>query len=334
MSAVLPPWPGLAVLAPRVDLWPVLQAVRAAGAALDGPTLCAAGLSLAHLSALADGPWTLPSDVTWLAAFDPRWPSRLEGLEKGPVVLCAEGNLALLQRPGVAVVGARACTPYGLEWARRIAAGIVDAGGVVVSGLAAGVDLAAHAAAGGSTIAVLGQGIGVPMAGWQRRARQDLLDRGGLVVSEFPPMLPANTYTFPVRNRIIAGLSNVVAVIEAGERSGTRNTAGHAIRFGRKVLALPGPLDAPASKGCVELLAEGARVICGVPTVLEAAGLTRREVQTEPSPGLARWLLTPRTTDELCRLSERVYTEVMVDLGMLQLTGRVIRLPGGRYRLR
>lgn len=337
MFEILPPWPGLVDLAQRVPLWPVIRALQAEGRGpdgLDAPTLCAAGLPIRCLEQLAAPAWSLPSRVVFLTPFDAAWPSALADLRHGPVGLCAEGDLSLLQVPAVAVVGARACTNYGREWARRIAAGVAGAGGVVVSGLAAGVDMSAHLAAEGRTIAVLGQGIGARMAGWQSRVRAEVLRKGGLVLSEFPPGYPANTYTFPIRNRIIAGLSNVVVVIEAGERSGTRNTASHARTFGRKVLALPGSLEAPASRGCIALLEEGASVITGVPSVLRAAGLEQVRVPPPVGAGLSAWLAVPRSVEELRELSGLPHGEVMVELGMLELTGRVIRLPGARYRLR
>lgn len=337
MIEVLPPWPGLVDLAQRVPLWPVIRALQAEGRGpdgLDAPTLCAAGLPIRYIEHLDAPSWSLPSGLVFLTPFDERWPPALADLPRGPVGLCAEGDLGLLQLPAVAVVGARACTNYGRDWARRIAAGVASAGGVVVSGLAAGVDMSAHLAAEGRTIAVLGQGLTARMAGWQARVRAEVLHRGGLVLSEFPPNYPANTYTFPIRNRIIAGLSNIVVVIEAGERSGTRNTASHARTFERKVLALPGPLEASASRGCLALLEEGAAVITGVPSVLRAAGLDQPAEPRPPVAGLGGWLASPRNVEELVRLSGWPHPNVMVELGMLELTGRVIRLPGGRYRLR
>jgi DNA processing protein len=273
-------------------------------------------------------------EVGYLRARDPAWPAALYDLPQGPVVLTWEGSLSLLSRPMVAVVGARACTPYGREWAARIAAGVAAAGGVVVSGLAAGVDLAAHEAANGATVAVLGQGIDARMAGWQRRAREALLARGGLVLSELPPDAHADTHTFPIRNRIIAGLARVVVVVEAGERSGTRNTASHALRYGRDVMALPGPLGAPASVGCLDLLEQGATMVRGVASVLAEAGLARGPSDSDPAEGLRELLATPRTPEELMAATGRPHVWVAERLGILELTGEVIRLPGRRYQAR
>ena len=111
------------------------------------------------------------------------------------------------------------------------------------------------------------------MAGWQRRVRAQILERGGLVVSEFPPGQIADRWTFPVRNRVIAALAEVVVVVEAAAQSGTRGTVQHALQYGRDVLAVPGPLGAVASVGCLQMISEGAGLVLGPQTVLEAAGL-------------------------------------------------------------
>jgi len=260
----------------------------------------------------------------------------LVDLPCGPVALGVEGDVSLLQRVAVSIVGARACTGYGREWAARLSGAVVAAGGVVVSGLAAGIDLAAHGAAGGATVAVLGQGLDAPMPAWQRRARERLLADGGCVVSELPPECRATPFTFPIRNRVIAGLARAVAVVEAGERSGARNTASHALRYGRDVLALPGPLGAPASVGCLDLIEQGATVIRGPHTLLEVAGLTGRAVTAagQAADPLLLELDTAITPEELASRTGLAFQEVMARLGMLELTGRVIRLPGRRYRAR
>ncbi|MFN7147704.1 MAG: DNA-processing protein DprA, partial [Myxococcota bacterium] len=186
-------------------------------------------------------------------------------------------------------------------------------------------------------IAVLGQGIDAPMPAWQQRARNTLLARGGLVVSEVRPDIHATPFTFPIRNRIIAALARVVVVVEAGERSGARNTATHALRTGREVLAVPGPLGAPASIGCLDLLDQGATMVRGVHTVLAAAKLDRAPpvgVPAGPGGVLLAHLGEARTPDELAAATGLGFAAVMEALGMLELTGRAIRLPGRRYQLR
>ena len=265
----------------------------------------------------------------------PGWPRCLTNQPYGPVVLGTEGNLALLARPGVAVVGARACTTYGQEQAAAIARAVVASGGVVVSGLARGVDRVAHLAAPGATIAVLGQGIESPMPSWQQALRRRILDEGGLVLSEFPCAMPADKWTFPVRNRIVAGLAAATVVVEASHRSGAKNTAGHALRLGREVLAVPGPLGATASEGCLDLIEEGATVVRGPATVLRAAGLAATPA-ARPGPDtreerVLRALGIGATPDAIAILTGLPHAEVSAALVALGLTGRVGRLPGNRY---
>ncbi len=341
MQSLESPWPGLAAASSRLDLWPVLHALGGEIAGVG--RLREAGLSAPEALRVVGTPrWqTERPGVRFLHAGAPGWPSMLVGLPCGPVALSVEGDATLLARPCVAVVGARACTTYGREWSARIAAALVSAGAVVVSGLAAGIDLAAHGAAGGATIAVLGQGVDATMPAWQRRMRDTLLAKGGCVVSELPPQGHATAFTFPVRNRIIAGLARAVVVIEAGERSGARNTASHALRYGREVLALPGPLGAPASFGCLDLIEQGATVVRGTHTVIEVAGLAAtRPTSADPDVDpvgegrLLRHLSAGVTPEDLVERTGLPYPEVMAQLGLLELTGRVIRLPGRRYRAR
>ena len=271
MSWMDAPWAGLIEVAARLDLWPIL---RSLGSWEELPGVSAerwraAGLGPTVVARLLTRRW----EGTPVHPGLPHWPASLEDLPRGPVGFFAEGNLALLRAPMVAVIGSRACTSYGRAQARRLAHAVATAGGVVVSGMAAGIDAEAHLAAEGRTIAVLGQGLAAPMAPWQQRMRAELLKRGGLIVSEFPPLQNAERWTFPMRNRLIAALAGVVVVVEAGEQSGTRITADHALRFGRELLAVPGPLEAPASVGCLQLLAEGATLVRGPSTILQAAGL-------------------------------------------------------------
>jgi DNA processing protein len=193
----------------------------------------------------------------------------LVGLPRAPAALWAEGNLTLLRQPAVAVVGARRCTAWGRAWASRIGEAVAAAGGVVVSGLAAGIDAEGHVAANGHTIAVLGQGLDARMPAWQARLRERILDSGALVLSEFAPGIPAAAWTFPTRNRIIAGLARAVVVVEAAQRSGTKNTARHALEYGRDVLVVPGSPESETSAGCLDLIEEGATLVRGPETVIE-----------------------------------------------------------------
>jgi DNA processing protein len=322
-------WAGLAAVAPRVDLWNVLPGVGGPEGAprASREAWKAAGLREPHLSRMLREPaWGAPG----IRAGGEGWPAVLEGLPEGPVALTAEGDLGRFARTAVAIVGARACTPYGRTQARRIAEAVVAAGGVVVSGLAAGIDAAAHEVADGATIAVLGQGLRAGMPAWQSRLRERILERGGLVLSEFPPLLTGDRWTYPVRNRIIAALARVVVVVEASMKSGALLTAGDAVYYGRTVLAVPGQLDAKAAEGCLNLLEQGARLVRGPATVVEEAGLHVPPVGVE-----ARVLAVlgfGASPEEVVARSGLGALQVCAALSSLESAARIIRLPGGRYR--
>lgn len=192
---------------------------------------------------------------------DTAYPAWLRAIDDPPLFLYCLGDARLLANAAVAVVGARECSIEGLRATVHIARGLSAAGVTVISGMARGIDRAAHLAAlegPGSSIAVLGTGVDVlyPKANLDLRA---LLCENGLLVSEFSPALSGDGRFFPVRNRIISGLSQAVLVTEAAMRSGSLNTARHALEQGRDVFAVPGPVSLASSKGCQELIRRGAK---------------------------------------------------------------------------
>jgi DNA processing protein len=191
---------------------------------------------------------------------DAEFPAQLRTIPDPPPVLFALGDLTLLARPALAVVGSRDHTPYGQTVARTVSAQAARAGIVVVSGMARGLDAVAHAAAldaGGTTIGVLGNGIGViyPAA---NRALYERVAAGGLLLTEFPPGERPHAGSFPRRNRLISGLARVALVVEAAVGSGALITAGTALDQGREVLAVPGPITSAVSSGCNRLIRDGA----------------------------------------------------------------------------
>lgn len=207
---------------------------------------------------------------------DAAYPVSLDQLPQPPACLFALGRLDLLSLPAAAVVGTRPATPYGERVARELGRAIAAAGGVVVSGLARGIDAAAHRGAleaGGATVAVLGTGVDIayPPA---HRALQAQIAELGLLLSEEPPGERAGPGAFPKRNRIIAALASGVIVVEAGERSGALITAAHAMELERWVAAVPGPIDAPQSSGPNALLRDGAQVVADVADALALLHLT------------------------------------------------------------
>lgn len=270
----------------------------------------------------------------------PSYPARLAQLEEGPDELWASGRLELLEgsRAAVAIVGTRAPTPYGTAQAVRFGAGLGRAGVVVVSGMARGVDQAAHLGcleAGGDTIAVLGSGLARP---WPKTPLLPRLAREGLLVSEFEPEVEPRPHHFPRRNRVISGLACGVVVIEAAEASGSLITARWAADQGREVFALPGRVDHPMSRGAHRLLREGARLIES-PEELVAELFPAQVRVVEPRaapPGtpLERCLRGETLdADELAERLGRPLDEVLVDLVALEVAGRVVRAPGGLFRL-
>ncbi|MDJ0792131.1 MAG: DNA-processing protein DprA [Acidimicrobiia bacterium] len=198
-------------------------------------------------------------DVTFTAFDDRDFPDRLDRFAGSPRWLFSRGRFA--DGPSIAIVGTRTCTAYGLELAEVYGRAAARAEWNVVSGLAKGIDGAAHEGAlsvGGTCVAVLGSGVDVIYPRRHRALYRSIVERGGFVASEFPPGTRPDAWRFPTRNRIIAGLSDVVVVVEAGERGGALITAGIALEYGIPVFAAPGDVDRPASAGTNRLIRDGA----------------------------------------------------------------------------
>jgi DNA processing protein len=251
-------------------------------------------------------------------------PPLLRAIHDPPEQLYLRGSAEpqLLSLPAVAVVGARACSVYGAQVARRLGRELADAGVVVVSGLARGVDGAAHRGAlesDGHTVAVLGCGIDrdYPAAhGWLARA----IAERSLLVSEYEPGVAPAPWRFPARNRIIAGLCAATVVVEARERSGALITADFALDEGREVLAVPGEITSPLSAGTNALLRLGATPMTGTADVLETLGI---EVEARASPKHPLLELLPATADELVRATGRAPGDIAAALAELELNGLV-----------
>lgn len=217
---------------------------------------------------------------------DPSYPALLQEIEDPPSSLWVRGDASLLGATTAAVVGARRATALGLEMGERLGAGLAAAGIVVVSGCAIGIDAAAHRGAlevGGSTIAVLAGGLDVAVPPSNRGLASRIVREGGCIACEHPDGVPVGRWSFPRRNRIIAGLARVVVVVEAAERSGALITARLALAAGREVLAVPGHPLQEACAGSNALLRDGARPVLDASDVLaELAGLPRVDVASPP----------------------------------------------------
>jgi DNA processing protein len=276
----------------------------------------------------------------FLARSDPAFPPLLRAIHDPPpgLFLRGEAESALLARPAVAIVGARACSAYGRQIARSLARELASAGLVVVSGLARGVDSEAHRGAleaGGATVAVLGCGIDRDYPAANRElARQ--VAATGLVVSEYAPGVEPAPWRFPARNRVVAGLSAGSVVVEARQRSGALITADFALEEGREVFAVPGEITSALSAGSNALLRLGATPLTCAQDVLESFGLAPAE-RAEPEVGPAAGLVLGRVresaagADELSRATGLSAGEVAVALSELELAG-VVTEEEGVYR--
>jgi DNA processing protein len=241
---------------------------------------------------------------------DRRYPVLLRAIHDPPAVvwLRGQGDTAVFDRPCVAVVGARACSAYGRSVARSLGRDLASAGVVVISGMARGIDGEAHRgalAAGGITVAVLGCGVDRDYpAGHAELARA--IAEAGLLVSEYEPGVEPAPWRFPARNRVIAGLSRAVVVVEARERSGALLTVDFALEQGRDVLAVPGEITSALSAGSNALLRHGAAPVLAAHDVLDAVGVVfARSPRPVPGgdPGRVLDLLrdAPATVDEIAR---------------------------------
>jgi DNA processing protein len=282
-----------------------------------------------------------------LTLLDDEYPPNLRQVADPPPVLFVRGRLDPADAQAVALVGTRRATSYGLSVAEHLGRELACAGVTVVSGLAKGVDTAAHKAtleAGGRTIAVLGNGLDQvypPENGGlvRRIVEQD----AGAVVSEFAPGVPPDAVNFPRRNRVISGLSSATVIVEAGERSGALITADFALEQGREVMAVPGPIFSPMSAASNELLKQGATpvtCVADVLTVFDSAGLrpadsslARHVPQLGPEETSVWQALgdAPRHVDELARALGVGSGQVSAALAMLEWTGLAHQLGSMLY---
>ncbi len=214
---------------------------------------------------------TREQDVRWMTVDDADYPALLKQMVNPPAALFVRGRLLVEDEAAVAMVGTRRATPYGLSTARQFAKALARAGVTVVSGLAEGIDRAAHEGAleaGGRTIAVVGHGLSMVYPPHHRGLAEKIAKQGA-VVSEFPMEITPEPENFPRRNRVIAGLTLGTLVVEAPARSGALITAREAGEIGRAVFAIPGPVSSPQSQGSFALLKDGARLVTTVGDIFE-----------------------------------------------------------------
>jgi len=289
-----------------------------------------------------------PAGCRTLTPENPGWPELWREMADPPESVQFTGEPGGLAGPAVAIVGTRRATPRGVALARALSAALAARGWTIVSGLALGIDAAAHRGAldvGGITVGVMGTGIDLTYPAIHRGLRREIEARG-CVVTEFPPGTGPRRFHFPRRNRLIAGLVRAVVVVEAPLRSGALSTASLALDYNRDVFAVPGPVDLETSRGCHLLLRQGAYLLetaedlhaILAPPAAKARLKNPGAGDTNIEPA-ARWIFDRLDFDGVpaeelhCRWpgSEEEWSEGMLSL---ELNGMILRLPGGRLARR
>jgi len=319
---------------PDLTLESVIDAVSDAPPPANLPSqlrrLAATALASARRLGIAAVPW---GEVSY--------PVLLAPIPDPPLVLWMRGDPSAFDQPSVAIVGSRAATPYGLEAASRLAGDLAAAGALVVSGLARGVDSAAHRgalAAGGRTAAVLGSGVDVVYPP-EHGGLCEAVAADGVVLSEWPPGTEPLPFHFPARNRIISGLSLAVVVVEAAEKSGSLITAGCALEQGRAVMAVPGNILSGRHRGCHALIRDGAAVVESAEDILAElrSSSLRPAVREGTTPAPSDPLLAcmhpgeSYDVESLARETGLTAPQLLSRLLGLELQGVVRRVDGGRF---
>lgn len=284
--------------------------------------------------------WAEQAGHCILTLADANYPAALLEIPDPPSVLYVRGNPSLLNQRGLAVVGSRNATPQGAQTAESFAKALASQGWSIISGLALGIDAAAHQGAlavSGATIAVIGTGADRLYPARNKELATDIAQHG-VIVSEFPLGTPAAAANFPRRNRIISGLSRGVLVVEAALESGSLITARLAAEQGREVFAIPGSIHSPVARGCHKLIKQGAKLVETAQDVLEELGQSNSPISVEtPSDNKECALLSaigyaPSTVDELLIRSGLSTEQLLGELLTLELSGLIAPLPGNRYQ--
>lgn len=317
--------------------------------------LAALGLKEETIVYLCHPDWlAVEADLQWLSAsghdcltlHDPRYPALLREISDPPPLIFVKGDVSALSFRQIAVIGSRNPSPSGRRIAREIASGLVSAGFAVTSGLALGIDAAGHSGAleaGGVTIAVAATGLDRVYPYRHQNLAHEIIAQNGALVSEFPPGTGPKADHFPRRNRIISGLSLGTLVVEAAPRSGSLITARLAAEQGREVFAVPGSIYNPLSRGCNELIKNGAKLIQTVEDIVEEFE-ARLSVQAykpsfktdsddnQPHMELLKYIAyDPTSVDTLVAATGKTPEAIASMLLMLELQGHVASTPGGCY---
>jgi len=313
-------------------------------AGADAQARLAAGPDAAQLAkALA---WLEAGDHHLVTLADASYPRAWLEIPDPPTALYAIGDITLLNAPAIAIVGSRNATPQGARDAEAFAFELSKAGLAIVSGMALGIDAAAHRgglAGGASTIAIVGTGADRVYPPGNRELAHRIAERG-CMASEFPLGTPPASGNFPQRNRLISGLARGVLVVEAADQSGSLITARMAGEQGRDVFAIPGSIHSPLAKGCHKLIRQGAKLVESAQDVLEELGMGTGAPRAGgppargDAPGQSRLLAAmghgPVTMDEMALATGAPVSDIAVQFSQLALEGRVETLAGGRFQRR
>ena len=349
---MLDSWLRLA-LAPGVGNTSLIRLLTAFGSPeavlASGRTALSAHLSRTQCDALLGEPDTalLETTLAWLTQpgnslmtlADEDYPKNLLEIADPPAVLYCKGRRSLLNQPGLGVVGSRNATPQGVRDAEAFSRALSDAGLTIISGLALGIDTAAHRgglAGAGSSIAIIGTGLDRIYPA-RNKALAHQLAETGLIVSEFALGTPPLPGHFPRRNRLISGVSRGVLVVEAAPDSGSLITARVATEQGREVFAIPGSIHSPLARGCHALIKQGAKLVESAADILDELAWQQRLTppmlpERTTDPVLEALEGTPCTLDGLAQTTGLTLEALSAKLLTLELDGRIASLPGGRYQ--
>lgn len=282
-------------------------------------------------------------NISYIVYGDKNYPRLLNEIPDPPGVLYYSGSLKALDNPTLAVVGSRKATSYGAHTTRKLVADLTSAGLTIISGLALGIDGIAHQTAldnNGKTVAILGNGLDTIYPSSHTRLAQDIISNGGCLISEYSPGTPSYPAHFPIRNRIIAGISLGVVVVEASLQSGSLHTARAALDYNREVFAIPHQLFSQSGEGPNQLISEGATVVLSSESILQALNLQvpsskslRTDDEVTPQEQLLLQLLTkqPIHLDDIIVAIGNDAAQVTATLTILELRQRIRNVGGKRY---
>lgn len=293
--------------------------------------LTAAGLTQTNVTALKSTDWNaVANDLSWsstpgnhiIALSDPAYPPLLKEISDPPLLLFVRGNVKALSAPQIAIVGARSASPSGLTNAEMFARALAESGLAVTSGLALGVDGASHRGVlqvRGVTLGICGAGLAQIYPRSHAALAQDIIANDGAIVSEFPLAMGPFAANFPRRNRIIAGLSLGVLVVEAALKSGSLITARHALESGREVFAIPGNIHNPLTRGCHHLIRQGAKLVETAHDILEELGEFSGYKSASKSHGVVNSPSKNEKITALCLPQRQVLTQIEYEITPLDV---------------